>query len=246
MELVAWIPGQARDDKRHYFRYTLPMRRLFKYRPLRWLLYVLLAPYALALVYIIIPPPSTLMLADIATFTLPKRDWVSLEQMSPNLIKAVLAAEDSAFCEHFGFDFKAIEKSLDKAADGKRFGGASTITQQTAKNLFLWHDRSWLRKALEAPLALWLELVMSKRRILEIYLNIAEWGDGIYGAEAAAQRYFGTSAKNLSLAQSALLAASLPNPRLRNPARPGTGLLMGAGVVAKRAFSQAPDTRCLQ
>lgn len=222
------------------------MRRLFKHRPLRWLVYVLLAPYALALVYIIVPPPSTLMLYDLVTFTMPKRTWVPLEEISPNLAKAVLVAEDSAFCDHFGFDFRAIEKSLDKAADGKRFGGASTITQQTAKNLFLWHDRSWLRKGLEAPLALWLELTMSKRRILEIYLNIAEWAPGVYGAEAAAEYHFKTSAKNLNLAQSALLAASLPNPERRVAGRPSAGVALKAASITRRALMQSPDTSCLR
>ncbi|MCE2926905.1 MAG: monofunctional biosynthetic peptidoglycan transglycosylase [Rickettsiales bacterium] len=222
------------------------MRRLFKHRPLRWLVYVLLAPYALALVYIIVPPPSTLMLYDLVTFTMPKRTWVPLEEISPNLAKAVLVAEDSAFCDHFGFDFRAIEKSLDKAADGKRFGGASTITQQTAKNLFLWHDRSWLRKVLEAPLALWLELVMSKQRILEIYLNIAEWAPGVYGAEAAAKHHFGTTARNLSLAQSALLAASLPNPERRVAGRPSAGVALKAASITRRALMQSPDTSCLR
>ncbi|MDX2113925.1 MAG: monofunctional biosynthetic peptidoglycan transglycosylase [Alphaproteobacteria bacterium] len=222
------------------------LRRLFKYRLLRWLLYVLLAPYVLALAYIIVPPPSTLMLYDLATFTMPKRTWVALEEISPNLIKAVLVAEDSAYCDHFGFDFRAIEKSLDKAADGKRFGGASTITQQTAKNLFLWHDRSWLRKALEAPLALWLELVMSKGRILEIYLNVAEWAPGVYGAQAAAQHHFKTTAKNLNLAQASLLAASLPNPERRVAGRPSAGVALKAASITRRALMQAPEVACLK
>jgi len=230
---------------------TFPMlhflkKYLLKYRLVRWLLILLLAPYALALAYIFIAPPSTLMLADLATFSLPKRTWVKLDKISPNLVSAVLAAEDSAFCDHWGFDFKAIEKSLDKAADGKRFGGASTITQQTAKNLFLWHDRSWLRKGLEAPLTLWLELTMSKRRILEIYLNIAQWGDGVYGAEAASQYHFGTAAKNLSLTQASLLAASLPNPIKRSAGKPGAGVLMGASVIARRALRQSPDLSCVK
>lgn len=222
------------------------MRRLFKHKFLRWLAIILLAPYALAIVYIIVPPPSTLMLADLATFHLPKRTWVSLDKISPNLINAVLVAEDSAFCDHWGFDFHQIEKNLDKAADGKRYGGASTITQQTAKNLFLWHDRSWFRKGLEAPLTLWLEIIMSKRRILEIYLNIAEWGPGIYGAEAASQHHFSAHAGQLNLMQAALLAASLPNPSKRSASQPGIGLAVGAAQIMHRAFAQAPDTGCLK
>lgn len=221
-------------------------RRLLKYRVFRWLALLLLLPYALAIIYIVVPPPSTLMLTDLVTFHLPKRNWVPLDKISPNLVKAVLVSEDSAFCDHFGFDFNAIEKSVDKAMDGKRFGGASTITQQTAKNLFLWHDRSWLRKGLEAPLTLWLELTMSKRRIMEIYLNIAEWGPGIYGAEAAARFHFGASAQNLSLPQAALLAASLPNPIRRSAGKPTMGQLVTASVTARRALLASPDTGCLK
>jgi len=186
------------------------------------------------------------MLADIAAFTLPKRTWIPLNRISPNLIAAVLAAEDSAFCDHFGFDFKAIEKSVDKAMDGKRYGGASTLTQQTAKNLFLWNGRSWVRKLLEAPLTVWLEIVMSKRRIMEIYLNIAEWGPGVYGAEAAAKYHFGTTAANLSVAQSALLASALPNPVKRSASRPGAGQLITAGIIARRVLSRSPSLACLK
>lgn len=218
----------------------------FKKRLRKWAAVILLLPYGLALLYIVIPPPSTLMLADIAAFTLPKRTWIPLNRISPNLIAAVLAAEDSAFCDHFGFDFKAIEKSVDKAMDGKRYGGASTLTQQTAKNLFLWNGRSWVRKLLEAPLTVWLEIVMSKRRIMEIYLNIAEWGPGVYGAEAAAKYHFGTTAANLSVAQSALLASALPNPVKRSASRPGAGQLITAGIIARRVLSRSPSLACLK
>jgi monofunctional glycosyltransferase len=208
--------------------------------------FIVLLPYALAIPYLLIPPPSTLMITDLLSLRMPHRDWVSIEKISPHLIKAVVASEDGAFCDHWGFDFTQIEKTIDKAIDGKRHGGASTITMQTAKNLFLWTDRSWLRKALEAPLTLWLELIWSKRRILEVYLNVAEWGPGIYGAESAARHHFGVSARHLSLWQSALLAASLPDPLDRRAGHPGPGQIAGAATIARRALHNGPDLYCIK
>ncbi|MBI2380326.1 MAG: monofunctional biosynthetic peptidoglycan transglycosylase [Gammaproteobacteria bacterium] len=143
----------------------------------------------------------------------PRYDWVSLDQMAPVLGAAVIAAEDQKFAEHFGFDWAAIEKAVAHNERHKRMRGASTLSQQTAKNLFLWSERSWLRKGLEAYFTLALESCWSKRRILEVYLNIVEFGPGIYGAEAAAQRFFRKPAARLSPAEAALLAAVLPNPR---------------------------------
>jgi monofunctional biosynthetic peptidoglycan transglycosylase len=222
------------------------LRHSFKKRLLQWLAIILLAPYALTIVYWFAPPFSMLMLADVATLTLPKRIWVPMRAVSPNLVAAIVVAEDGAFCDHFGFDFNQIEKSIDKAVDGKRYGGASTITQQTVKNLYLWNGRSWLRKLLEAPITVWMELIMSKRRILEIYLNIAEWGDGIYGAEAAAHYYFGTTAANLSLQQAALLAAALPSPLERDAAHPGPYQLSQAVLIASRVQHHGPDISCVR
>ena len=214
---------------------------------LRFLLYLFLLPYALTIIYCLIPPSSTLMLADLASFSLPKRNWVSLKHISPNLVQAVLVAEDSAFCDHFGVDFEQLGKSIERAQEhNKPMRGASTITQQTAKNLFLWQGRSWLRKALEIPLTFWLEIVWSKHRIIEVYLNVAEWGDGIYGAEAASRLYFGIPASQLSPYQAALLAASLPNPRERNPARPGGYQLNYAGQILARMQKSGADVSCLK
>ncbi len=183
------------------------------------------------------------MVTDILTFNWPKRDWVSLDDISPNLTRAVIVAEDSAFCDHFGFDWKQIERNLEKAMDGKRFGGASTITQQTVKNLFLWNGRSWLRKFLEAPLTLWVELVLSKRRILTLYLNTAEWGEHVYGAQAGSQKHFGVDAKSLSLYKSALLAAVLPNPIERSAGYPGPYVAAAASSIAARAHTV--DISCI-
>ncbi|OBW92423.1 peptidoglycan transglycosylase [Gallibacterium genomosp. 3] len=143
-----------------------------------------------------------------------QHDWVSIDEISPAMQLAVIAAEDQRFPEHWGFDIDAIEKALKHNQSSKRTRGASTISQQTAKNLFLWSDRSWIRKGLEVPITLSLEIFWSKRRILEVYLNIAEFGPGIFGVEAASQYYFKKSAAKLTRYQAALLAAVLPNPIL--------------------------------
>lgn len=139
--------------------------------------------------------------------------WVPLEEIAPSLGVAVIAAEDQNFTDHFGFDWQAIEKAVQHNEHSRRKRGASTVSQQTAKNLFLWSSRSWTRKGLEAWFTLLIEAGWSKKRILEVYLNIVEFGDGVYGAEAAARTYFGKPAKRLTPSEAALLAAVLPNPR---------------------------------
>ncbi|MBI1751965.1 MAG: monofunctional biosynthetic peptidoglycan transglycosylase [Acidobacteria bacterium] len=141
-----------------------------------------------------------------------RHQWVPLEEISPSLGLAVIAAEDQNFADHFGFDWQAIEKAIQHNESSRRKRGASTVSQQTAKNLFLWSSRSWVRKGFEAWFTLLIETGWSKRRILEVYLNIVEFGDGVYGAEAAARAYFGKPAKRLSPSEAALLAAVLPNP----------------------------------
>lgn len=143
----------------------------------------------------------------------PRRTVVSRGQISPHLRRAVLAAEDDRFYLHLGFDFKEIEKAIERSQRGGRLRGASTITQQVAKNLFLWEGRSYLRKGAEAYLTMVLELCLSKDRILDLYLNLAEWGDGVFGAEMAARTHFRKSARNLSRIEAARLAAILPAPR---------------------------------
>jgi monofunctional biosynthetic peptidoglycan transglycosylase len=141
-----------------------------------------------------------------------RHQWRALSQISPNLLQAVVAAEDQKFLQHRGFDLQAIEKALVYNSKGRKVRGASTISQQTAKNVFLWTGRSWVRKGLESGLTLLIEGAWGKQRILEVYLNSIEFGPGVFGAEAAAQRYFGISAAKLSRQQAALLAAVLPNP----------------------------------
>jgi len=156
-----------------------------------------------------------------------KKDWVSLDKISPQLQLAVVASEDNRFLEHRGFDFQAIEKAKDynEKKKGKRMRGASTISQQTAKNVFLLPQRSWIRKGLEAYFTVLIELVWSKKRIMEVYLNVIETGKGIYGAEKASQIYFKKPALKISPGEAALVAAILPNPLKWNPSKPTPYLL---------------------
>ena len=150
-----------------------------------------------------------------------KKDWVPISKISPNLVQAVVAGEDNNFLIHFGFDLKAIKKAQDHNKKGKTTRGASTISQQTAKNVFLWPHRSYFRKGLEVYFTLLIEMFWSKERIMEVYLNVIETGDGIYGAEAASQAYFNKPAKNLTKSEAALLSAVLPNPIEWRADKPG-------------------------
>ena len=161
-------------------------------------------------------------------------DWRDLEDISRYLPMAVIAAEDQNFASHSGFDLKAIEKALDHNARGKRVRGGSTISQQVAKNLFLWPGQSWFRKGLEAGITVLVELAWPKHRILEVYVNVAEFGDGIYGAQAAARSYWRKDAARLSAAESARLAAVLPSPRRYSASRPGPYVQRRAGWIQRQ------------
>ena len=185
---------------------------------------VLLLPYLLAPLYRFFDPVSTLMVWRWMTGARVERIFVPLERIAPVLARTVIASEDAQFCSHRGIDWRELQAAIDDADELSEARGASTITQQTAKNLFLWPGRSFVRKALEFPLALWIDLVLPKRRILEIYLNIAEWGPGgQFGVEAGARRAFNKPARDLNAGEAALLAAVLPNPHRRNAQRPGPG-----------------------
>ena len=151
-----------------------------------------------------------------------KHDWVPMDKISQNMVQAVVASEDNLFLEHKGFDFKQIEKAIEEAKSGKRNRGASTITQQTAKNVFLWNDGGWFRKGLEAYFTVLIELLWSKERIMEVYLNSIEMGDGLYGVEAVAQENFGKKAVKLTKSEAALIAATLPNPLKFSSAHPSS------------------------
>jgi monofunctional biosynthetic peptidoglycan transglycosylase len=209
---------------------------------------VLLLPYLLAPLYRVVDPVSTLMLARRLTGGHVERVYVPIERLSPALPLAVLVAEDERFCSHHGIDLQEIRAALAEADDDIATArGGSTITQQAAKNLFLWPGRSVLRKALELPLALWIDLVLPKRRIMEIYLNIAEWGPhGEFGAEAGARAAFGKSAAALDLREAALMASILPNPARRSARRPGPGVRRLAGLYEARARGASILAACLE
>ena len=220
-------------------------------RLLRFALFAVLAllilPYVLAPLYAFGKPVSTVMLWRMATGQRVQRNYAPLSRISPVLSLAVIVAEDGRFCSHHGVDFAEIRDAINDADDLSDLRGGSTITQQVAKNLFLWQGRSWLRKALEFPLALWIDLVLSKRRILEIYLNIAEWGpNGEFGVEAGSRYAFGKPARDLSRYQAALLAAVLPNPVARNAHAPGPGLRRLAGLYVGRSARAPGEAGCLR
>ena len=200
----------------------------------------------LILVYRFLPPISTLMLARWLEGETVERHYVPLERISSFLRAAVVVSEDARFCEHNGVDWGALRWVLDHPGANGPKRGASTIPMQTAKNLFLWPSRSYVRKAIEIPLALLIDLEWPKRRILEVYLNLAEWGDGLFGAEAAARHYFHTSAARLDAREAALLATALPDPRHRNPARPSRRHLWLAARVMARAHKARSLAECVE
>ena len=192
---------------------------------LKWALILgVIVPIAWVAVYRFVPPPGTFLMARRATVDGEALDyrWRSLDRISPHLVRAVISSEDARFCTHHGFDEEAIRQAMENNEKRpNRIKGGSTISQQTAKNVFLWPDRSYVRKAVEAWFTVLIELGWGKRRIMETYLNVVEWGPGVYGAEAAAQHWFGKSAEDLSRLEAARLAAILPSPRRYKAAAPG-------------------------
>ena len=206
---------------------------------------VVLLPYVLVPVYRVINPISTLMLWRSATGARVERSFVPIERMAPSLPATVIASEDGRFCTHRGIDWREIRERLEDVDEISAARAVSTITQQTAKNLFLWPGRSFLRKALELPLALWMDLVLPKRRVLEIYLNIAEWGpNGQFGAEAGSRYAFNKSVRSLTPHEAALLAAVLPNPRRRSAKQPGPAVRRLALIYEARGAAQAALASC--
>lgn len=203
-----------------------------------------LVPLVLTPVYRFVPPASTLMAWEwLADGGRVERTWVPLAAISPALVTAVMMSEDARFCSHNGVDWQELNKVIGRPEDRPR--GASTIAMQSVKNLFFWPSRSYLRKAVEVPLALYADLIWGKPREMEIYLNIVEWGPGVFGAEAAARYYFHRPARDLTAGQAALLAVTLPNPELRDPAKPGPGLRELAVNIAGRARMAGGYVDCL-
>lgn len=204
------------------------MKRFFRFI-FKLLLGLFLFSILMVVIYKWVPVPFTPLMA-IRYFENPDEDihhnWVPMEEISGNLKVAVIASEDQNFPNHNGFDYKAIEKAMEDNKKGRRVRGASTISQQTAKNVFLWPQRSWFRKGLEVYFTFWIELLWSKERILEVYLNSIEMGRGVYGAEAASRAWFGKSAANLTAYEAAAIAAILPNPR-QYKAKPASSYIQG-------------------
>lgn len=237
-EAIGRLPEMGRSRLRRY---------------LRWVFYagsVLIAwPVAMTVIYAVVPPPvSNIMLLRAMSGNGIDKQWVSLEQISRHLPRAVITSEDARFCEHKGVDWQEFQGVVQDALDNDEgpVRGASTIPMQTAKNLFLWDGRFVVRKVIEVPEALWMDLVWSKRRMIEIYLNIVEWAPGVYGAEAAARHHFKKSAKDLTRRESALLAAVLPNPIKRNAGKPSKGVRTIANRILLRMRGMEPYLTCLE
>ena len=203
---------------------------------LRLLVWFLAISVGLSVVYKFVPPPVTLtMLIDPHGF---KKDWTPLSRTDRNMVAAVIAGEDSKFCDHNGFDTEAIEKAMERNANSKRLRGGSTISQQTAKNVFLWQGTGWtryVRKGLETWFTFLIENIWGKRRIMEVYLNVAETGIGTYGVEAGAQRYFRHSAARLTQVEAARIAAALPSPKKRSVVDPGGFTRRHGNAIAARS-----------
>ena len=207
---------------------------------MRGLLSFALALLILVGVYRVVPPPSTpYILSEGLRLGGIERTWISFEQMSPEVALAVVAAEDANFCRHWGVDMSQLRAAIAEGGDR----GASTLTQQTVKNLWLWHGRSWPRKALEGIMTPLVEALWPKRRILEMYLNVAEFDTGVFGIEAAARHHFGVGADKLNAQQAALLAAVLPNPKGRQAVNPSQSTRNRAAAIADGAATIARDGR---
>jgi len=226
-------PRQAFGRK--IVRRRRPLGRRVLWLAIRLVLIALVLPVPFVIAYRFVPPPITSLMVIRALEGAPlDKHWVPLDRIAAALPRAVIASEDEKFCTHRGFDWVAFDNAYRDWRAGREPKGASTITMQVAKNLFLWPGRSVLRKGIEAYLTVLLEFFWDKHRIMEVYLNIIEWGDGLYGADAAAHRYFNKPAAALTAAEAALLAAVLPNPRAWSPARP-------TPYIAERAASIRED-----
>ncbi|WP_029877718.1 biosynthetic peptidoglycan transglycosylase [Xanthobacter sp. 126] len=209
---------------------------------LRVVVVLAVIPLLLAVLYNVVNPVSTLMIGRWITGERVERVWTPIEKMSPALVRTVIASEDASFCHNIGIDIAELREAIEKADDLEDTRGASTIPMQIAKNLFLWPGRALIRKAIEMPLAIWLDLVVSKRRLIEIYLNIAEWGpNGEFGVQAGAERAFGVPAAQVDARQAALLAVMLPNPHRRDAGNPTAGVQRLAARLQARVPKEGPE-----
>ena len=202
-------------------------------------------PPVLTPLYLVVDPVSVPMLERYLTGRPVDRRWRDISDISDRLKAAVILSEDGQFCRHWGVDLGALREEAERFMDGEDARGASTITMQVARNLFLWNGQSVVRKALEVPLAVYIDLIMPKRRIVEIYLNIAEWGpEGQFGVAAGAQRAFGIEPQNLDWRTATLLVTALPNPMLRQPGRPSAGMVRIAGIIESRVVEYGERASC--
>ncbi|MHA6300249.1 transglycosylase domain-containing protein [Devosia sp. CAU 1758] len=214
--------------------------------PLGILAVLFAIPLVLTPLYLVVQPVSVHMLSRMLTGQNVTREWRDIDEISDRLKAAVILSEDGQFCRHWGVDVAALREEVDNFLAGRETRGASTLTMQVARNLFLWNQQSAIRKGLEVPLALYIDLVLPKKRIMEIYLNIAEWGPaGEFGVAAGSLRAFGREPQNLDWSTASLLAVTLPNPILRNPARPNAGLQRVAGIVEDRARQYGERAACV-
>lgn len=214
--------------------------------PLGILAVLIAIPLVLTPVYLFAQPVSVPMLSRLLTGQAVTREWRDIADISDRLKASIILSEDGQFCRHWGVDVSALRIEIDNYLAGRETRGASTLTMQVARNLFLWNQQSAIRKALEVPLALYIDLILPKRRIMEIYLNIAEWGpEGEFGVAAGSLRAFGREPQNLDWQTASLLAVTLPNPILRNPARPNAGLLRVARIVENRARQYGERAACV-
>ena len=230
-------PSRRRD-------YRALARQVARYTAIGFGVWMLVTIAAIALFRFVDPPASMLMLSERLTGGTVDQRWVPLGAISPQVVRAVVASEDSRFCQHWGIDPQEIAAAIERSRNGIP-RGASTITMQVAKNLFLWPSKSYIRKALEVPLTLAIEVLWSKARILEVYLNIAEWGPGVYGIEAAARHHFNKPAKGLSRSEAALLAVALPNPIRRDAGEPGAGTQRLGRIIEARMLNDPGAANCV-
>jgi monofunctional biosynthetic peptidoglycan transglycosylase len=247
MDAALQAPEPSTDFPWKEFLWPPTSRRGLIFRALAFaVMAFILLPYYLTVVYTMVDPPISALMARqaFAGHSINWR-WRDLDKISPNLITQVIVSEDGRFCQHWGVDWNAIDEAIDAVADGRPKGGGSTLSMQTAKNLFLWNRPAYLRKLFEVPLAYYMDFILGKRRMMEIYLNIVEWAPGVYGAEAAAQHHFGKSASELSPQEAAQLAAALPNPKRRNAGRPGPATFALANRLRLRAARARAASACV-
>ena len=214
----------------------------------RWTFRLTLGAVALAVFWVLVyremdPPGGPYMWSESLRLGGVEHEWQPLREISPRLARAVIAAEDANYCAHSGFDFEAIRNAMEANREGRRVVGASTITQQVAKNVFLWHERSWLRKGLEAGFTVLIEALWTKRRIMEVYVNSVEFAPGVFGAEAASWHHFGRPSSALTNDQAARLAAVLPAPKTRSAGHPSRYIKRRARVIAAGAATIEAEGR---